>query len=211
LIIFYGIPFAISISRWFVYKRQYHKKSFFEIIFVCFFITWRKRKPDPKTVKKDFDMKQLWVAGAKMVGDLDQPDVLTERSQLLPSEFVNKGFAASILNIGRKDKEKLKPRRHRLLSNIILSDSLSKSQNHLQWRQEYIRSRSSCKGSSCKGSPLRASPLRASPLGKGGVLNKIFFAGGRPMAINKIVPSAFTPPTLPMAAIPEIQRGKIFS
>lgn len=200
MIIFYGIPFAISISRWFVYKRLYHKKSFFEIIFVCFCISWRKRKPDPETVKNNFDMKKLWGAVEKMAGDPDQPDVLTERSQPSPTRSLDKGFAASILNNGKKDKEKSKPKRHRLFSKIELSDSLSKSQNHLQWRHESIGSRSDSQGS----------PLRASPLGKGGFFNKTFLSSRRLMAINKIVPSESRKPTLPMAAIPELLHGKIF-
>jgi hypothetical protein len=58
-IIFYGIPFAISMSRWFVYKRLYLKKSFFELLFGVFFTCFREKKSDQATVNNDFDKKRL--------------------------------------------------------------------------------------------------------------------------------------------------------
>lgn len=188
-------------SRWFVYKRLYYKKSFFELLFGVFFTCFRERKSDQETVNNDFDMKNLWVDVAKIACDIEPATIKTERSQPLPTGLVNKIFAESILKIGAKGKERPKPKRNTFLKKLETIDFLSKSHNHLQLRQDSIRS-----GSSSKGSPPKASPV-----GKWGFINEIFSPRRLPMAMNKIVPSQFTKPALPMAAIPEILHGKFFS
>jgi hypothetical protein len=138
---------------------------------------------------------------AKIAYDVEPPTIQTDRSQLLPTGLVNEKFAESILKIGAKGKERSKPKSHTFLKKLEISDILSKSHNHLQLRQDSIRS-----GSSSKGSPLRASPV-----GKRGFFNEIFSLSRSSMKMNKIVPSKFTKPALPMVAIPEIIHGKRFS
>jgi hypothetical protein len=137
---------------------------------------------------------------AKIAYDVEPPTIQIERSQPLPTGLVNEKFAESILNIGAKGKERSKPKSHTFLKKLEISHFFTKSHNHLQLRQDSIRS-----GSSSKGSPLKASPVC-----KRGFFNEIFSASRRPIAMNKIVPSQFTKPTLPMAAIPEIIQGKFF-